>query len=209
MADAAVMSDKKAESLVKNWLKEISDAQKREKKYRQTARDCVKLYEAKNPDQTPFAILYSNTETLIPAVYNSTPIPIVQRRYKDADPNGKAVGEVSTRTLKFLLDTENQDYEGFDELIQPAVLDALITNRGLTRFRYVAHEDDYQECVYGESVRWDKFFHGYARSWKKVPWIGFEWDMTKEELRKNFPKADLADLRNFVTDEDDDNESGR
>jgi hypothetical protein len=71
--------------------------------------------------------------------------------------------------------------------MQPAVLDALVTNRGLTRFRYMPQESQLPECVYGEAVRWDKFFHGYARTWKKVPWIGFEWDMSKEELKKNFP----------------------
>lgn len=206
MADPPELSDRKKESLYKYWMKEIQDALKREKKYRKNGQDCVNLYEAKTPENTPFAILYSNTETLLPAVYNQTPIPIVQRRYKDADPNGKAVAETSTRILKFLVDTEDKDYDAFDDLMQATVLDGLITNRGVTRFRYVAHEGSDYECVYGESVRWDKFIHGYARTWKKVPWVGFEWDMSKDELKKNFPKANLADLRLFSdanTDEDD------
>lgn len=203
--DAPQLSEKKAESLVKYWMREIADALKREKKYRRSGQACVDLYEAKAPDQTPFAILYSNTETLLPAVYNSRPIPIVSRRYKDADPNGKAVAETSTRILKYLVDTEDKDYDGFDDLMQPAVFDALITNRGLTRFRYVEHNK--YECVYGESVRWDKFFHGYARTWKKVPWIGFEWDMSKEELKRNFPRAVLTDLRKFVADDTDEDKT--
>jgi hypothetical protein len=199
------MDDRRAEAMVTNWLKDIADAQKREKKYRAMAQKCVALYEAKDADATPFAILYSNTETLLPAVYNTRPIPIVQRRYKDADPSGKAVSEVSTRMLKFLIDTEGRDYDTFDDLMQPAVLDALVTNRGLTRFRYMPQESQLPECVYGEAVRWDKFFHGYTRTWKKVPWIGFEWDMSKEELKKNFPKANFGDLRRMVaTDEAED-----
>lgn len=203
---------KKGQGFVKGWMKEISDAQKREKKYREIGQKCVKLYEAKNPELVPFNILYSNTETLAPAVYNARPIPIVSRRYKDADPSGKAVAEVSTRMLKFLIDTEDRDYDTFDDLMQPAVLDGLVTNRGLTRFRYVAHDaqdgsGSYgAECVYGEAVRWDKFFHGYARTWKKVPWIGFEWDMSKDELKKNFPAAKLADLRFTANQEDSDGE---
>jgi hypothetical protein len=196
------MDDRRAEAMVTNWLKDIADAQKREKKYRVMAQKCVALYEAKNADETPFAILYSNTETLLPAVYNARPIPIVQRRYKDADPSGKAVSEVSTRMLKFLIDTEGRDYDTFDDLMQPAVLDALVTNRGLTRFRYMPQESQLPECVYGEAVRWDKFFHGYARTWKKVPWIGFEWDMSKEELKKNFPDASFGDLRRMVATDD-------
>ncbi len=121
MPEAQKMNPKKAEQLVKNWQSEITDALKREKKFRRLGKECVDLYEAKNPDETPFAILYSNTEVLVPAVYNAKPIPIVQRRYKDADPQGKVVAEVSTRVLKFLIDTEGRDYDGFDDLMQPAV----------------------------------------------------------------------------------------
>jgi hypothetical protein len=155
-------------AFVANWLKEVDDALKREKKYRKLGQHSVRLYEAKDPESVPFNILYSNTETLIPAVYNSLPIPIVQRKFKDADPVGKSVSEVSTRTLKFLLSSEDKDYDCFDDLIQAAVVDGLVTNRGLCRFRYCARDEEGDdECVYGESVRWDKFFHGYARTWKK------------------------------------------
>ena len=185
------LSPQQLEGLYKTWSGEIQDALSREKKYRQTAQRCVDLYEAKNPDETPFAILYSNVEVLAPAVYNARPIPIVQRRYKDSDPIGKAVCDVSTRMLKYLIDTESANYDSFDDLMQPAVLDGLITNRGLTRFKFVSQNNSMPECVYGEAVRWDKFFHGYARTWKKVPWIGFEWDMTEDEIRKNFPDMPL------------------
>ena len=183
------------------WMGEIEDSLKREKSYRQRAQKCVEMYEAKQPETVPFAILYSNTETLAPAIYNSKPIPMVMRRFKDADPLGKAVSEVSTRTLKYLLDVETADYDPFDELMQPAVLDALITNRGVTRFKFVATEE--KECVHGEMVRWDKFFHGYARSWKKVPWIGFEWDMSLEEIRANLPEAQL-DISKFSENDAED-----
>ena len=194
-------------NLYQSWMKEISDALAREKTYRKSAQECVDLYEAKTPEDTPFAILYSNTETLSPAIYNARPIPIVQRRYKDSDPLGKAVCDVSTRMLKYLLDNESSNYDSFDEVIQPAVLDSLITSRGITRFKFVASDGPMQECLYGEAVRWDKFFHGYSRTWKKVPWIGFEWDMTKEEVQKNFDGkaldfSKLADVEEDPTETD-------
>lgn len=173
---------------IKQWMTRIDDAMEREKKFRQKAQKVVEIYEGDKSDETPFAIIYSNTETLQPALYNARPIPIVTRRFEDADPVGKAASEVGTRTLKFLVDTDSKDYDNYDELIQAANLDALLTNRGVTRFKYAAHSSAaYPECVYGEAVRWDKFFHGYARTWKKVPWIGFEWDMTADEIKKNFP----------------------
>ena len=195
------------EGLYQTWISRIQDALKREKSFRQKAQKVVDLYEAKKPDETPFAIVYSNAEVLIPAVYNSRPIPMVTRRFRDADPLGKAASEVSTRTLKFLIDTETQDYDSFDELMQPAVLDGVLTNRGLTRFKFTAGTGNIPECVYGESVRWDKFFHGYARTWKKVPWIGFEWDMSEEELRNNFPDKPL-ELNLLGQSDDEDSPSG-
>jgi hypothetical protein len=198
-------SPKSQEDFVRKWMRNIEDALKREKKYRTCGQKVVDIYEGKCADETPFNIIYSNTETLQPAVYNQRPVPIVTRRFKDADPIGKAVAEVETRMLKFLIDNEDEEYETFDELMQPAVLDSLLTNRGLTRFKYVAHENrDAYECVYGEAVRWDKFFHGYARTWKKVPWIGFEWDMTKEEIKANFKgiEIDFRDMEVFQDGED-------
>lgn len=173
-----------SEALYKKWNLQISDALKREKKYRETGRKYVEIYEGRKSDEVPFAILYSNTETLLPAVYNSKPIPIVSRRFKDADPIGKAVSEVSQRILKFLLDTESADYDNFDDLMVSSALEGILVNRGLVRFKFIGSMD--HECAYGEAVRWDKFAHGYARTWKKVPWILFEWDMSEEELRQNF-----------------------
>lgn len=180
------------------WMSKIDDANKREKDYRKDGNKCVRLYEAQENVREPFAILYSNTETMQPAIYNARPIPVVERRFKDADPVGKAAAEVSTRILKYLIEAENEEYDSFDELMQPAVLETLITNRGVTRFKYVPHftTDEMgqqaiaSECVYGEAVRWDKILHGYARTWKKVPWVSFEWDMDPEEIKKNYPEVE-------------------
>lgn len=192
-------TDQKAQNLYKHWDNQISDALKREKKYREKGRKYVEIYEGRKSDEVPFAILYSNTETLLPAVYNSKPIPLVSRRFKDADPVGKAVSEVSNRILKFLLDTESQDYDNFDDLMVTSALEAILVNRGLVRFKYVGTLQT--ECAYGEAVRWDKFFHGYARTWKKVPWIGFEWDMSEKELRDNFQEIKF-DLTKFSSTEE-------
>lgn len=194
------LSPEKAASFYKTWNSRVDDALKREKRYRDEGRKYVEIYEGRKADEVPFAILYSNTETLLPAVYNSRPIPIVGRRFKDADPIGKSIGEVGTRTLKFLIDTESKDYDNFDDLMVGAALEGILVNRGLTRFLYTG--DMQTECVYGEAVRWDKFFHGYARTWKKVPWIGFEWDMSESELKTNFPDVKI-DLSKFSSEEPD------
>lgn len=197
------VSPAREEDFYRKWMKEIDFAMKREKTYRQTGQKCVDLYEAKEAASTPFAILYSNVETTAPAVYNARPIPIVQRRFKDEDPVGRAVADVGTRLLKYLIDNESGNYDAFDDLMQANVLEALIVNRGITRFKFVAKDGKLSECAHGEAVRWDKFFHGYARTWKKVPWIGFEWDMTEKEAKENFPGKALSFDNLPDTDETD------
>lgn len=192
MAKVEAKNDFTNKNLYTSWKGKIDDALKREKTFRKQGKECVDLYEGKDAATTPFAILYSNVETLQPAVYNARPIPVVDRRFKDEDPVGKLAAEAGTRTLKFLIEAESIDCDNFDELMYPTVLDALITNRGLTRYKYEADTSTGTvkgESVFGEAVRWDKFFHGYGRTWKKVPWIGFEWDMSLEEWNENFPTA--------------------
>jgi hypothetical protein len=202
------LAAKQDAALYESWIQEIKQALERERNYRKEGKEIVELYEGRKADMTPFAILYSNTETLAPAVYNQRPIPFVDRRFKDPDPVGKSAAETGTRLLKFLIDAESEDYDNFDELINMAVLNTLITNRGVTRAKFEADTDAgyvANECVYAEDVRWDKFFHGYARTWKKVPWIGFEWDMSKEEVKENFPdKFSAFDFDNLPSDVQED-----
>lgn len=217
----------KQASLAQSWLTEIADARKREKDFREFGRKVTQLYEADKREEYQFNILFSNTETLAPALYNSVPRPIVQRRFKDADPLGKAASLLTQRVLEFLLDADMRDYPPFDDLMQSAVAEALVPGRGVTRFKYdatfttVAEEenasgealmevDAYEkvagELVCGEAVAWNRFLHGYATKWKDVPWVAFEWPMTKAELEKNFgaetaAKCELGDIE-ASTDDD-------
>ena len=193
----------KGKDFYKKWMTEISDALRREKAYRKLGQESVDIYEAKHPDRVPFNILYSNVEVLQPALYNSKPIPIVTRKYKDPDPVAKVAAEVSTRLLKYMLEAESADCDSFDEGMQSSVLDVIVTNRGLNRFKYAAGEGYDGEGVFSETVRWDKFIHGYARTWKKVPWIGFEWDMTEAEVRANFKGIEGIDFKNLAEDADE------
>ena len=128
----------KVDPKVQYWLKELDAARKRVKEYRKTASRIVKLYEGGKADESPFNILYSNTETLAPALYNNLPRPVVQRRFKDDDPIGKVASDVARRILEFLIDNELGTYTPFDDLMAQAVLEALVTGQGITRFKYDA-----------------------------------------------------------------------
>jgi hypothetical protein len=198
-----------------NWLRELESARKREKKWRASAKKLVEMYECTEKERDRFNILYSNTETLLPAVYNNTPRPVVDRRFRDADPIGKVAAQVIQRSLEFALDNDVKSYPSFDELMQSAVLDALVPGRGLTRFKYdatfveieppqgpkgdaaaeetssetpaqeAAERVDY-EAVCGENVAWDRVLFGYAKTWDCVPWEAFEHFLTREEAVSQF-----------------------
>lgn len=180
-------------NLVQHWLGEISAARKREKDWRKDGKRILDIYNGKKKDQIPFNILYSNTETLLPALYNSQPRPVVQRRFKDEDPLGKVAAQAGVRTLEFLVDTNSADYASFDDVVTCAVLDGLLPGRGSSRIKYDAKiigeapaRRVQWEVVCYESLKWDRWTHGYAKNWKRVPWVAFEYDVTVEEAEELF-----------------------
>lgn len=123
---------------VKHWLEEVTAAEKREKPWRDEAHKVVRLYEADKQADYQFNILYSNTETLAPALYSTTPTPVVERRFKDDDPIGLAASKVTERTLMYAMDNGQAIYPPFDKLMSAAVLSGLVPGRGVTRFKYDA-----------------------------------------------------------------------
>lgn len=180
-------------------LDQIDASKQRHRKYLQEGRRITGIYEEDAPDQIPFNILYSNTETLAPALYNSVPRPLVLRRYKDKDPFAAAACQLGKRTLEYELDNGYEDYPTFDDVLKDAVLAALVPGRGIVRAEYRAtFEKDPEtgkntkvatELVCAKTWPWDRFFFGFADKWKNVPWIAYAHDMTKDELEKNFGKA--------------------
>jgi hypothetical protein len=149
------MADSKQSAQVRYWLNEIQDARKREKTYRKEGQRIIDIYSGRKNDEIPFNILYSNTETLSPALYGQTPKPVVQRRYKDDDPTGRDAATVAQRTLEFLLDTNVEGYETFDNAMGNAVLDGLLPGRGVTRVKYEAEITDVPDSQTGEAEEAD------------------------------------------------------
>jgi hypothetical protein len=188
----------KPDELVGNWLKELEEAKKREKGFRKDGEKCVKVYEGtSDADQTvTYNILYANTETLGPALYNNTPRPVVKRRHADENPAATWGATVLVRTLVGLLDASQSKYTSFDELQRTALLQALVPGRGISRFRYkpiIEGTGDDEKLVYetvcGETVDWDRLLIGFASTWTEVPWIAIEHFYTRAELKRHFGNA--------------------
>lgn len=196
------------DKFVARWMEAIDAASRDEQDWRtKQAIEACKAY-AGDPESnsTAFNIFHSNMETLIPALYNSTPIPDVRRRFNDDDPVAVAVAELIERSLAFAVD----DYD-FDDTMKRVVKDMAIVDRGVARVRYMPiYEDDaaldaeggqdaegqpglghnggpplpaYEE-VQCEYVPWASFRHGPARVWKDVPWVAFEHYLDRGEVEK-------------------------
>ena len=187
-----IVGNKKEASLIQYWLEELRDAYKREKDWRKDAKRLVEMFECERRRDTLYNILYANTETMSPALYNTTPRPDVRRRFKDEDDVARAGGLVLQRVLEFLLDNNLQDSPHFDTIIEQALLEALVVGRGVVRFRYEFSGEQRieSEGISAEIVAWQRFRHAYAKQWKDVSWVAFQHFMTREQLRENF--GDIA-----------------
>lgn len=117
--------------IVKRWLAELNIADETEREWRKECTGIWEKYEAQQARANSFNILWSNTEILSASIYNSTPQPDVRRRFRDADPVGKAVSTILERALSYEID----DYD-FDFEISDVVLDVLLVGRGVPRIKY-------------------------------------------------------------------------
>jgi hypothetical protein len=132
----------------------------------------------------PFNILYSNTETIVPAVFSKTPIAQVLRRFDEARADMPA--KVMQRMLSFLMDTNLPSYPAFMTAMEDSVLDAAIAGQGQVRVRLV------NGLATIDYVSWKKFCWGYCERWEDCPWIAFAHDLTAEEIIKEFQLDDVA-----------------
>lgn len=191
--------DKAPSAQVGRWLKELDACKKREAEFRKQGQDILDIYDACKSEGVPFNILFSNTETLLPAIYSSVPRPVVERRFKDDDPIGKAAAQAGKRVLEFLLDTNVEGYETFDEGMRHATLDGLLPGRGSCAVKYDATmntapaadgeepvEVMESELVCTETTTWNRVWYGYAKKWSQVPWIAYEKDIDKAEASRLF-----------------------
>jgi hypothetical protein len=197
------------------WIAEIEAARKREESWRKDAERIIRIYESRDDGKVPFNILFSNTETMLPALYSSVPRPVVRRRFKDDDPIGRAAATAAQRMLEFMLDTNIEGYETFDTAIKTSTLHALLVGRGVATVKYDSEEDTLPgdepvpykkfELVCLESKLWNRVYFGFAHKWTKVPWIAYEEYIDKEEATRLFGK-EIAEKLNYSGSEQEDSE---
>lgn len=179
---------------VKLWLDQIERSGADEKKWREDAEKAEDVYQSKEGSRNrEFNIFHANIETIVPALYNSTPIPDVRRRFADKDPVGKVVSDIIERSLSFAVDTYD-----FDGTMHATIKDSEITDRGVARVRYIpyfAGEGDQETLSYAEvtceHTPWRDFRRGPGRFWGEVPWEAFRHYLSKDEITKLIAGTDI------------------
>jgi hypothetical protein len=157
-----------------------------------------------------FNILWSNVQTLIPAVYSKLPKADVSRRFGDSDPVSRVAGLLLERAIDF----EIEHYPDFRAAMKHAVEDRFLGGRGVAWARYEPHvrtqdmpddglevtntiedgesaemqmpeEIDY-ECAVIDYVHWRDFGHSQARTWDEVTcvwrWVFMSYDALVERF---------------------------
>ena len=208
--------------LARLWLDSIALARKNEEAWRKAAGEARERYRGDSDNQKGkrFNILYANTQITLPAIYNSTPIPDVRRRFGDADPAGKVAAQVLERSLSYSFDAYD-----FGGNMRAAVFDSVLAGRGVLRVRYEPSfeetEEEQQEeaeeyaeeatqpaaprlvfqkvCI--EHVNWQDVIIGPGRKWEEVPWIGFEHRLTRDELEDRFGDLGATMPLDVITDD--------
>lgn len=163
-----------------------------------------------------FNILWSNVQTLKPAVYARMPKADVSRRFIDNDP----IARVAALLLERALDYEIEHYSDFRSCMDHSVEDRFLGGRGVGWVRYephfetlpdeegseitddassVAAEDDAGdgdepdekiswECSPTDYVHWKDFGHNAARTWEEVNQVWRWVYMSETAFNKRFPK---------------------
>ena len=126
------------EALQRHWVMEIERYERKAQQFTKRGNLILQRYTAEKKDEqakmTTFNVLWSNIQTLKPALYSKDPTPEVERRFKDNDPVGRVASEVLERSCTNLLATQK-----FGDSVRLAILDRLLPGRGVMWVRYLPH----------------------------------------------------------------------
>jgi hypothetical protein len=202
-----------------DWYKIIMSYERSYKRWEARVDRIVKKYKDdsrydRNPNAR-FNILWSNVQTIQPAIFARLPRPDVSRRFRDNDPIGRVASMMLERALEF----EIEHYGDYKSAMNNAVLDRLLGGRGVSWVRYEPHivgeqadepDDGYQvtedsdeaetpeametenperieyECCPVDYVHWKDFGHTIARTWEEVTAVWRKVYMSRPALCERF-----------------------
>jgi len=200
-----------------DWYKTIMGYERSYKRWEARVDRIVKKYKDdsrydRNPNAR-FNILWSNVQTIQPAIFARLPRPDVSRRFRDNDPIGRVASLMLERALEF----ELEHYGDYKSAMNNAVLDRLLGGRGVAWVRYEPHivgegepDDGFEvtedadeaetaegmanenqerieyECCPVDYVHWRDFGHTIARTWEEVTAVWRKVYMSRPALCERF-----------------------
>jgi hypothetical protein len=203
-----------------DWYKTIMGYERQYKRWEARVDRIVKKYKDdsrydRNPNAR-FNILWSNVQTIQPAIFARLPRPDVSRRFRDNDPIGRVASMMLERALEF----EIEHYGDYKSAMNNSVLDRLLGGRGVAWVRYEPHfavdevgepDDGFQvtedsdeaetpeakeienperieyECCPVDYVHWKEFGHSPgARTWEEVTSVWRKVYMSRPALIERF-----------------------
>lgn len=201
-----------------DWYRTIMGYERSYKRWEARVDRIVKKYKDdsrydRNPNAR-FNILWSNVQTIQPAIFARLPRPDVSRRFRDNDPIGRVASMMLERALEF----EIEHYGDYKSAMNNAVLDRLLGGRGVAWVRYEPHivadegepDDGFEvtedtdeaeteggienesqerieyECCPVDYVHWKDFGHTIGRTWEEVTAVWRKVYMSRNALVERF-----------------------
>jgi hypothetical protein len=204
------------------YLRVIGQYESEFAKWQARTKKIIKRYRDDTRGQTltesaKFNILWSNVQTLKPAVYAKLPKADISRRFGDNDP----VGRVASQLIERAIDFEIEHYPDYRATMTYCVEDRFLGGRGTAWVRYEPHtapigiEDDgvsvtssieqgegappameqiEYECAPVDYVHWRDFGHSTARTWEEVGQVWRWVYMTRDALVERFGEEMAAKI---------------
>lgn len=124
------------------WLERIKAAEADEKTFLDDAAVATAVYRGKGAPKTDgssdtapfdFNILFSNVETIVPAVINSAPAPDIRRRFGSDDPAARDFAQLLERAISVQIDDSRLQSE-----LEAMAQDGFLAGRGVVRLRFMS-----------------------------------------------------------------------
>ena len=126
----------------RKWLERIKAAEADEKRFLDDAAVATAVYRGKGAPKTDgssdtapfdFNILFSNVETIVPAVINSAPAPDIRRRFGADDPAARDFAQLLERAISVQIDDSRLQSE-----LEAMAQDGFLAGRGIVRLRFMS-----------------------------------------------------------------------
>lgn len=204
---------------VERWQEELASYDRMAEQWTRDARrisNRYTLYDRQRREVSPnskwsqapeFNILWSNIQTMKPALFARQPVPVVERRHRDTDPVARLAGQVLERALVHELEDDP-----FLEVFQRITQDVLLTARGVPWIRYEPdirqvpvergpnddddnnNDGDTEERIAAQTVptdyvHWGDFAHAPLPTWTDIQrngWVARKVMMTRREGTQRF-----------------------